>query len=89
MLTPSSRRCFRRYILTLGCPRHALRGASYFLPVFKDKVMTLHLQVDAHLTRDNEVLTAANAIARHNFVLDGFGAGEHAVRVKPADKIEF
>lgn len=44
---------------------------------------------DAHLTRDNEVLTAANIIAHHNFVLDGFGAGEHVVTVKPADAIVF
>ena len=44
---------------------------------------------DAHLTRDNEVLTAGNIIAHHNLVLDGFGAGEHVVRVKPTDEIEF
>jgi nicotinamidase-related amidase len=44
---------------------------------------------DAHLTKDNEVLTAANIIAHHNFVLDGFGAGGHMVRVKPADEIVF
>jgi len=44
---------------------------------------------DAHFTRDNEVLTAANIIAHHNFVLDDFGAGDHVVRVKPADDIVF
>jgi nicotinamidase-related amidase len=44
---------------------------------------------DAHFTRDNEVLTAAKIIAHHNFVLDGFGAGGHTVRVKPADEIVF
>jgi nicotinamidase-related amidase len=44
---------------------------------------------DAHFTRDNEVLTAKNIIAHHNFVLDGFGAGDHLVRVKPADEIVF
>ena len=44
---------------------------------------------DAHFTRDNEVLTAANIIAHHNFVLDGFGAGDHMVSVKPADEIVF
>jgi nicotinamidase-related amidase len=42
---------------------------------------------DAHLTRDNQVLTAANIIAHHNFVLDDFGAGDHVVRVKPANEI--
>jgi nicotinamidase-related amidase len=44
---------------------------------------------DAHLTRDNEVLTAANIIAHHNFVLNDFGAGDHVVRVKPTDEIVF
>ncbi|MDR3746572.1 MAG: cysteine hydrolase family protein [Acidobacteriota bacterium] len=44
---------------------------------------------DAHFTRDNEVLTAANIIAHHNFVLDGFGAGDHTVSVKSADEIIF
>jgi nicotinamidase-related amidase len=44
---------------------------------------------DAHLTRDNEVLTAANIIAHHNFVLDDFGAGDHVIKVKPADQILF
>ncbi len=47
------------------------------------------LASDAHLTRDNKVLTAANIIAHHNFVLDDFGAGDHVVRVKPTDEILF
>jgi len=47
------------------------------------------LASDAHLTRDNQVLTAADIIAHHNFVLDDFSAGEHAVRVKPTDEIAF
>jgi nicotinamidase-related amidase len=47
------------------------------------------LASDAHLTRDNKVLTAANIIAHHNFVLDDFGAGDHVVRVKPTDEIVF
>jgi len=42
---------------------------------------------DAHLTRDNGVLIAANIIAHHNFVLDDFGAGDHVITVKPADQI--
>ena len=42
---------------------------------------------DAHLTRDNGVLTAANIIAHHNFVLDDFGAGDHVITVKPADQL--
>ena len=44
---------------------------------------------DAHLTRNNEVLTAANIIAHHNLVLNDFGAGEHVVRIKPTDEIVF
>ncbi len=47
------------------------------------------LASDAHLTRDNGVLTAANIIAHHNFVLDGFGAGDHVVTTKLADEITF
>jgi nicotinamidase-related amidase len=44
---------------------------------------------DAHLTRDNEVLTAANIIAHHNSVLNDFGAGGHVVSVKLTDEIVF
>jgi nicotinamidase-related amidase len=47
------------------------------------------LASDAHLTGDNAVLSAANIIAHHNFVLDGFGAGSHAITAKPADQIVF
>ena len=45
------------------------------------------LASDAHLTRDNGVLTAANIIAHHNFVLHDFGAGNHLIGVKPANEI--
>jgi nicotinamidase-related amidase len=44
---------------------------------------------DAHLTRDNGVLIAANIIAHHNFVLDDFGAGDHVITARPADQIVF
>ena len=47
------------------------------------------LASDAHLTRDNGVLTAANIIAHHNFVLDDFGAGNHVIRVMPTAEIVF
>jgi len=47
------------------------------------------LASDAHLTRDNGVLTAGNIIAHHNIVLDDFGAGDHVVRVKPTGEIVF
>jgi len=47
------------------------------------------LASDAHLTRDNGVLTAANIIAHHNLVLDDFGAGNHVVRVRATGEIVF
>jgi len=47
------------------------------------------LASDAHLTGDNAVLSAASIIAHHNFVLDGFGAGGHAIKAKPTDQIVF
>ena len=47
------------------------------------------LASDAHLTQDNGVLSAANIIAHHNFVLDNFGAGDHVITAKPTDQIAF
>lgn len=47
------------------------------------------LASDAHLTRDNGVLSAAQIIAHHNFVLDDFGAGEHVIKAKPTARIIF
>ena len=44
---------------------------------------------DAHTTIDNKLLTAAQIIAHHNALLDGFDAGSHAVTVKPADEVTF
>ncbi len=45
------------------------------------------LVADAHLTRGTPVLTAAQIIAHHNLLLDGFAAGMHAIQVTPTDKI--
>ncbi|MFZ0800186.1 MAG: cysteine hydrolase family protein [Terriglobales bacterium] len=45
------------------------------------------LVADAHLTSDTPVLTAAQTIAHHNLLLDGFAAGVHSIQVKPADEI--
>lgn len=42
---------------------------------------------DAHTTIDNKLLTAAQIIAHHNALLDGFDAGSHAITVKPANEI--
>jgi nicotinamidase-related amidase len=47
------------------------------------------LVADAHLTRDTPVLTAAQIIAHHNLLLDGFAAGTHSIKVKPAREIQF
>ncbi|HXI92513.1 MAG TPA: cysteine hydrolase family protein [Blastocatellia bacterium] len=44
---------------------------------------------DAHTTIDNKLLTAAQIIAHHNALLDGFDAGPHAVTVKLADEVTF
>jgi len=47
------------------------------------------LVADAHTTSDSERWPAAQIIAFHNETLDGFWAGEHRVRVKPAAEITF
>ena len=44
---------------------------------------------DAHTTVDNKLLTAAQIIAHHNALLDGFDAGSHAITVKRADEVAF
>jgi len=45
------------------------------------------LVADAHLTRDTPILTAAQIIAHHNLLLDGFAAGVHSIQVIPAAEI--
>jgi nicotinamidase-related amidase len=44
---------------------------------------------DAHTTIDNSLLTAAQIIAHHNALLNGFDAGPHAITVKPADEVTY
>jgi len=44
---------------------------------------------DAHTTIDNKLLNAAQIIAHHNSLLDGFDAGSHTISVKPADQVIF
>ncbi len=44
---------------------------------------------DAHTTIDNKLLTAAQIIAHHNALLDGFDAGPYAITVKPGDEVMF
>jgi nicotinamidase-related amidase len=45
------------------------------------------LVADAHLTRDTPILTAAQIIAHHNLLLEGFSAGIHSIKVTPASEI--
>ena len=53
------------------------------------------LAADAHTTTDNRVLTAAQTIAYHNDLLDGFGAedgfgdGNRWITVTPSSEIAF
>ena len=42
---------------------------------------------DAHTTIDNKLLTAAEIIAHHNALLDGFDAGPHSITVKPTAEV--
>src|SRR5215510_8785208 len=42
---------------------------------------------DAHTTIDNSCLTAAQIIAHHNTLLDGFDAGDNAIKVKSTDEV--
>jgi nicotinamidase-related amidase len=44
---------------------------------------------DAHTTIDNDLLTAAQIIAHHNALLNGFDAGSHAITVKPAHEVTY
>jgi nicotinamidase-related amidase len=44
---------------------------------------------DAHTTIDNELLSAAQIIAHHNALRDGFDAGLHSITVKRADEVAF
>jgi nicotinamidase-related amidase len=47
------------------------------------------LASDAHTTDDSATLPAEKIIAFYNDTLNGFWAGEHIVRVKPASEIHF
>jgi nicotinamidase-related amidase len=47
------------------------------------------LAADAHLTRDTPDLRAAQIIAHHNLLLDGFAAGLHSIKVTPTGEISF
>jgi len=44
---------------------------------------------DGHTTIDNDLLKAAQIIAHHNQLLNGFNSGRNSVAVKPANQIVF
>lgn len=44
---------------------------------------------DGHTTGDTSSLTFSQIVSHHNATLDGFGAGRHAARVRPASEISF
>jgi nicotinamidase-related amidase len=44
---------------------------------------------DAHTTEDNDLLTAAQVVAYHNYMLNGFRTDECAINVKPTHAIDF
>ncbi len=47
------------------------------------------LIADGHCTGDTPTLTRPESIAHHNFILDGFTAGDHRTTVRPAGEIDF
>ena len=44
---------------------------------------------DAHTTTDTEILSAAQIIAHHNYVLDDFGTDEHVIVTRLAAEVAF
>lgn len=47
------------------------------------------LVADAHTTEDNDLLTAPQVIAYHNYMLNGFRTDDCIIKVKPTDEITF
>jgi hypothetical protein len=45
------------------------------------------VESDAYLTAGSGQLEAAQIVAHHNALLDGFRAGRHAITVKAADDV--
>src|SRR5581483_3373536 len=80
--TPSSTRNFKGNLEKEALPTSSSLG-EYCVDTTCRRATSLGYDVtlvgDAHLTRDNGVLTAANIIAHHKFVLDDFGAGDHVI----------
>lgn len=76
-----------KHLIVTGCM------TEYCVDTTARRAVTMGYDVtlvsDAHTTIDNKLLTAAQIIAHHNALLDGFDAGAHAITVKPADEVTF
>ena len=69
--------CMTQYCIDTACRRAVSLGYD------------VTLVADAHTTADTDALGAAQIVAHHNDLLDGFSAGEHSIQVLPAADIEF
>ena len=76
-----------KHLIVTGCM------TEYCVDTTSRRAVTLGYDVtlasDAHTTVDNKLLTAAQIIAHHNALLDGFDAGSHAITATPADEVTF
>lgn len=74
-----------KYLIVTGCM------TEYCVDTTARRAVSMGYDVtlvsNAHTTIDNKLLTAAQIIAHHNALLDGFDAGTHAITVKPADQV--
>ncbi|MEK6323824.1 MAG: cysteine hydrolase family protein [Acidobacteriota bacterium] len=74
-----------KHIVVAGCM------TEYCVDTTSRRAISLGYDVtlvsDAHTTVDNKLLTAAQIIAHHNALLDGFDAGSHAISVKSTDEV--
>lgn len=80
---------------TLGINHLIITGCmtEYCVDTTTRRAVTMGYDVtlvsDAHTTVDNKLLTAAQIIAHHNALLDGFDAGPHVIKVKPSEEVTF
>ena len=74
-----------KYLIVTGCMTEYCVDTSARRAVSNGYDVTL--VSDAHTTIDNKQLTAAQIIAHHNALLDGFDAGSHAIKVRAAEEV--
>lgn len=76
-----------RHLVVAGCQ------TEYCIDTTCRRAVSLNYSVtlagDAHSTGASPLLSAAQIIAHHNYVLHGFGTAAHMVRVRPAAEIQF